>query len=166
MVIMVIILKCWWWCAKWLQSYPTLCDRKVCSPLGSSAHGILQAKTLEWVAMPSSRGSSRCRDRTHVSCGSCVGRRILHHGAPPENPPNADGEVPSVFHLPQQLCFSLAPGSLPRAALFFCSLGLRSHSWETSVASVQRAWEDAETPWVSNELLGKLLTSVSQVSHQ
>ena len=33
--------------------------------------GILQARILEWVAMPSSRGSSQSRDRTCVSCGSC-----------------------------------------------------------------------------------------------
>ena len=37
---------------------------------GSSVHGILQARTLEWVAMPSSRGSSQPRDRTQVSLGS------------------------------------------------------------------------------------------------
>ena len=66
----------------------------------------------------------------------------------------------SVFCLLHRLCFSLAPGSLPRVALFFCSLGLRSTSWETSVASVQRAWEDAETLWVSYGLIGKLLTSL------
>ena len=38
-----------------------------CSPPGSSVHGILQARILEWVAISSSRGSSRPRDRTHVS---------------------------------------------------------------------------------------------------
>ena len=38
-----------------------------CSPPGSSVHGILQARILEWVAMPSSRGSSQSRDRTQVS---------------------------------------------------------------------------------------------------
>ena len=38
-----------------------------CSPPGSSVHGILQARILDWVAMPSSRGSSRRRDQTHVS---------------------------------------------------------------------------------------------------
>ena len=38
------------------------------SPPGSSVHGILQARILEWVAMPSSRGSSPFRDRTCVSC--------------------------------------------------------------------------------------------------
>ena len=39
-------------------SFLTLCDPMGCSPPGSSVHGILQARTLEWVAMPSSRGSS------------------------------------------------------------------------------------------------------------
>ena len=40
-----------------LQSCPTLCNPMDCSPLGSSIHGILQARILEWIAMPSSRGS-------------------------------------------------------------------------------------------------------------
>ena len=51
-----------------VQSYSTLCDPMDCSPLGSSVHGILQARTLEWVAMSFSRGSSWPRDQTHVSC--------------------------------------------------------------------------------------------------
>ena len=41
------------------QSCPTLCDLMDCSPPGTSAHGILQARILEWVAMPSSRGFSQ-----------------------------------------------------------------------------------------------------------
>ena len=45
-------------CAKLLQSCPMLCDPVNCSPPGSTVHGILQARTLEWAAMPSSRGSS------------------------------------------------------------------------------------------------------------
>ena len=48
--------------AKSLQSWPILCNPMDCSPAGSSVHGILQARILEWVAMPSSRGSSRLRD--------------------------------------------------------------------------------------------------------
>ena len=40
------------------QSRPSLCDPMDCSSPGSSVHGILQARILEWVAMPSSRGSS------------------------------------------------------------------------------------------------------------
>ena len=39
-----------------------------CSPPGSSVHGILQARILEWVAMPFSRGSSQPRDGTWISC--------------------------------------------------------------------------------------------------
>ena len=46
----------------------TLCEPTDCSPPGSSVHDILQAKILESAAMPSSRGSSQPRDRTHVSC--------------------------------------------------------------------------------------------------
>ena len=40
------------------QLCPTLCDPVNCSPPGFSVHGILQAKILEWVAIPFSRGSS------------------------------------------------------------------------------------------------------------
>ena len=54
--------------AKLLQSCPTLCNPMHCSLPGSSVHRILQAKMLEWVAMPSSRGSSQLRDQTQVSC--------------------------------------------------------------------------------------------------
>ena len=45
---------------------------------GSSVHGILQTRILEWVAVPSSRGSSWPRGRTHISCVSCAGRRVLY----------------------------------------------------------------------------------------
>ena len=50
------------------QSCLTLCDPMDCSLPGSSVHGILQARVLEWVAMPFSRGSSWPRDQTQVSC--------------------------------------------------------------------------------------------------
>ena len=62
-----------------LQSCLTLCDSMDCSQPGSSVPGILQARVLEWVAIPFSRRSSWPRDRTHVSCVSCIGRRILYH---------------------------------------------------------------------------------------
>ena len=48
-----------------------------CSPPGSSVHGILQARLLEWVAMPSFRGPSRPRDRTCVFCVSCIAGRFF-----------------------------------------------------------------------------------------
>ena len=50
------------------QLCPALYDPMDCSPPGSSVHGILQARILEWVAISFSRGSSRPRDRTQVSC--------------------------------------------------------------------------------------------------
>ena len=63
------------------QSYPTLCDPMDCSPPGSSVHGIFQARRQEWVAISSSRGSSRPRYRIWVSCVSCIGRWVLYHWA-------------------------------------------------------------------------------------
>ena len=48
--------------------YVWLWDPIDCSPPGSSVHGILKARILEWVAMPSSKGSSQPRGRTQVSC--------------------------------------------------------------------------------------------------
>ena len=62
-----------------VQSCLTLCDTIDCFPPGSSVYGILQARILEWVAISYSRGSSRPRDRTLVSCISCIGRLILYH---------------------------------------------------------------------------------------
>ena len=56
------------------QSCPTLCDPMDCSPEGSSVHGVLQARILEWVAISFSRGSSRPRDWTQVAC--IAGRRF------------------------------------------------------------------------------------------
>jgi len=47
-----------------------------CSPTGSSIYGILQAKIVEWAAMPFSRGSSHSRDQTHIFF---IGRKILYH---------------------------------------------------------------------------------------
>ena len=68
-------------CAKLLHLCVILCNSMDCSLPGSSVHGILQARILECVAMPSSRGSSRPRDWTCVSCTVGIGRRILCHWA-------------------------------------------------------------------------------------
>ena len=51
-----------------LQLYPTLCNPMDYSPPGSSVHESLQARILEWAAIPFSRGSSQPRDQTQVSC--------------------------------------------------------------------------------------------------
>ena len=65
--------------AKSLQSSLTLCDPMDYSRPGSSVHGILQARILEWVAMPSSRKSAQPRDWNHLSYLSCIGRQVLYH---------------------------------------------------------------------------------------
>ena len=54
------------------QSYLTLWDPWDCSPPGSSVHEIFQARILEWVAMPSSRGSFWPKDQNCASCISCT----------------------------------------------------------------------------------------------
>ena len=66
------VMKCMH--AKSLRSCLTHCNPMDSSLPGSSVHGILQAGILEWVAMPSSRGSSQPRDGTHVSYVSCMGK--------------------------------------------------------------------------------------------
>ena len=68
-----------------LQSCLTHCESMDCSLPGFSVQGILQAKILEWVAMPSSKGSSQSRDWTCISYLSCIGRL----GSLPLAPPGA-----------------------------------------------------------------------------
>ena len=63
------------------QSRPTLC-----SPPGSSAHVIFQARILEWGASSYSRGSSPPRDRTGISSLSRIGRQFLYHQRHLESP--------------------------------------------------------------------------------
>ena len=63
--------------AKSLKLCPTLCNPMDCSPPGPSVHGIFQARILKWVAMPSSRGSSQCRDQTCVSYISFIDGQVF-----------------------------------------------------------------------------------------
>ena len=54
-----------------------------CSPLGYPLHGILQARILEWVAIPFSRGSSQSKDQTWVSCiAGKIHYQLSHQGSP------------------------------------------------------------------------------------
>ena len=66
-------------CIKSLQSRLTLCDPMDHSPPGSSVHGILQARILEWVTMPSFRESSQCRDGISISYVFCIDLQVLYH---------------------------------------------------------------------------------------
>ena len=81
-------------CVLLAQSYPTLCDPMDCSPPGSSVHGILQARLLEWVAMPSSRGPFQPRDRTHVSLALQADSLPLSHwGSPQDETDNLNSPI-------------------------------------------------------------------------
>ena len=79
------------------QSCLTLCNPVDCSPPGSSIHGILQARVLEWVAISFSRGSSQPRDRTQVSC--IAGRHFnlwaTREAEPNQTKPNQDPAIKS-----------------------------------------------------------------------
>ena len=93
-------------------SHVRLCNPMDCSPPGSSVYGILQARILDWVAMPSSRGPSWPRDWTHISCVSCIGRQIFyplsHLGSP------SQGYSPSNYASPElrlQVGYNLGEGN-------------------------------------------------------
>ena len=65
--------------AKSLQSSLTLCNPMNHRPPGSCVHGILQARILEWVAMPSSRGSSQPRDQLESLMFPALAGGFLYH---------------------------------------------------------------------------------------
>ena len=71
----------------------TLWNPMDCSLSGSSAHRILQTRILEGVSMPFSRRSSWPRDRTRVSCGSCIAGKFL-----PLSPQGKPRERPSIHY--------------------------------------------------------------------
>ena len=74
------------------QLHPTPCDPLGCSPPGCSVHGISQARILEWVAVSSSRGSSRPRDQTHCLLQFLHCRQVLY-------PVSHQGSLPCILHL-------------------------------------------------------------------
>ena len=111
--------------AKALQSCPTLCNPMDCSPPGSFAQGILQARILEWVVMPSSRRSSWPREQTCVSAAPALqadSLQLSHWGyvyiyllllAPP--PPS----TPSLGHHRAPSWAPFAVQRLPTSCLFY-----------------------------------------------
>ena len=95
---------------------------------GSCVHKIHQAKILEWVAMPSSRGSSQSRDRTWVSDISCIVRRVLYLQHHLESPLFVDcthalGAI--IMYLNLTLLTVNSNCSLQRIKVFGVKLGLR-----------------------------------------
>ena len=74
-------------------SHVQLCDPTDCSLPGSSVHGILRARILEWVAMSSSRGSPWPRDQTQISYVSSTGRQFFTTRATREVPDCIPGSI-------------------------------------------------------------------------
>ena len=69
------------------QSYPLLCDSMNCSPPGFSDHGILQARILEWVAIPFSKGSSQPGIQPRSVTLQAILYHLSHQGSPEEEIP-------------------------------------------------------------------------------
>ena len=88
--------------AQSLQLSPTLCDHLDCSLPGSAVHGILQARILEWVSISYTRGSSRPRDWTLITCVPCIADRFF---SPGDFPSRSDGK--------ETACNAGDPGSIP-----------------------------------------------------
>ena len=68
-----------------------------CSPPGSSVHWLLQARTLEWIAIPFSRGFSPPRDQTRSPTLQADSFHLSHQGGPHQT-------KPSFNYYPPQLC--------------------------------------------------------------
>ena len=114
------------------QSCLTSCIPMDCSPPGSSVHGGLQARTLEWVAMPSSRGSSLPRDRTWVSC---ISRWVLYHWATYESSKDEPMLRSQEFILPWpafNLIFQVIRSFLTNCSFYFPSFLIQGVHWNFS----------------------------------
>ena len=104
-----------------------------CSLSGPSIHGILQTRILEWVAMPSSRGSSRPWDQTHVSYVSCIGKWILlplaTAGSPSWGSTSSNSHGDWNFYTALHSWLSLSPGYLQKMChIFLPQLGSSTSS--------------------------------------
>ena len=118
-------------CAQSL-SHAWLCDPMDCSPLGSSVHGIFQARILEWVTICSSRRSSGLRDRT---CICCIEGPILYLWATREAIFHEDGHltgspIQDLLQWPYPEWRASSPSSGPKfASLLITYLQLKRGLW-------------------------------------
>ena len=124
---------------------------------GSSVRGILQARILEWVAMPSSRGSSWPRDQTYVShvylhwqVGSLplapTGKPILGHAAAAKSLQSCLTLCDSHRRQPTRLPI---PGILQSRTLEWVAISFSSvWKWKVKVKSLSCVWLLA-TPWTT-----------------
>ena len=133
----VVVFAMYVLCVLVAQSCPTLCDPMDCSPPGFSVHGILQARILEWISIPFSRGTSQSRiepwspvsqaDLYRLSyrevCGFCHTLTWISHGCtcvpcsrtpsylPPHPMPLSCPSAPALstmFHAQNFNCWSIS----------------------------------------------------------
>ena len=130
-----------------------------CSPPGSSVHGILWARILDWVSMPSSRGSSQPRDWTHIFYVSCIGRWVLCHKHCLGSPVNT--HCPHAASKSLQSCPTLCdpidssppgspiPGILKTRTLEWVAISFsNAWKWKVKVKSFSRI-QLLEIPWTA-----------------
>ena len=145
--------------AQSLQSCLIDCDPMDCSSPGSSVHGILQARILEWVAMPFSRGSSQPKGLTHLSCISCIAGGFSPAEPYHEDIPSSALERPLG---PKTELYSQHPGKnwsiLPT---IICMNHLRSIFFLAPVMPLDVCILDDNLTTVSQETLNQII----QVSH-
>ena len=160
------------------QSCPTLCNPVDFSLPGSSVHGIFQARVLAWVAISYSRGSSRPRDQTCISCVSCIGRRILYHCITREDLEYytvTKKSLPSTYH---HICWISSPSIyeiLPQAKLFCVwklisvttNLKLMDQNHTITSINAEKAFDKIQHPftvetfnrlWIEGDFLNRIKT--------
>ena len=148
------------------QSCPTLCNTMDFSLPSSSVHGILQARILKRVAMPSSRGSSQPKDQTHVSHIqiSKFQKKFVQHINNKEHffliyfplifsfhrTPNNHFSLytPKIFIGSSLFWQYLLISFLQRGHLFYCSWLRPQTCWVHEVGSSQCPAESSRMQWI------------------
>ena len=136
-----------YWYLSLLQSCPTLCNCMGRRLSGSSIHGIFQARILEWLVMPSSRGSSLPRDQTGISCIFCTAGGFFTVAAATAKSLQScstlcdpiDGSPPG----------SSVPGILQARTLEWVAIAFsNAWKWKVKVKSLSCVWL-LGTPWAA-----------------
>ena len=123
------------------QLCPTLWDPMKCSQAVSSVRGILQARILEWVAIPFSRGSSQPQDQTRVSC--FVGRLL------------------TIWATQRWVCIIFSKGGHSREGLWICMNGFWEHLYNVSFQILLLYFQWREALYLLRQAVSSLKNSDS-----